>query len=447
MASSSRRLTNNSVSTLDEQSDVLKSIMSKESKLSDKDKKARKRDRKQISSSAKRVKEIPAALGSCLDEHANMADPSDQSEQGDITWQEAVHGVQSGVYADAAQACPINQDIHEWVDEEGSQDLLSDSEIERPVHNMSDDPDALSHADSEIEIDSQAHKVLEVKKTGVFADILKENISRVKEADKVAPKLSPEVAFGVDKYLKESVYNSDMEKLAKEFPRVENVEFLKVPRLDSEVYQVIEQSIRTNDQNLQLVQKSIVSAMSALAPLLELGFQRADSDKEFDDCAKGLWASVQLMAFAHNGISSRRRELIKPSLAPIYARVLTKGHDTTPEWLYGGNLLETTRKCEASKKLSEKILKPKPQIQQRKPSTNFRGGKQQSRGRGQLRAFNPYKVVQQQQAQQQLMQMPMMYYPPMGFQSEGPRMQRPQFQYPQQNQGQGFPKNKMNFPK
>ena len=439
----SRRLTNNSVATLDEQSDVLQSILSKESKIA-KEKKLRKKKEKLSSNVEKRAK--PAALGSSMSEH-NMADFDDQSVRSDElpTWSEA-KAMQAGAHVD--QQGELDQ-IDFYEEEESIMD--DESEAERAIHDMSyDDRDSVSQADVElVQEPVLAPKPLEIKKKGIYADILKQNIEHVKEADKVAPKMSEEIAFGLNKYMEECVYTSDMEKLSKQYHRVENVKAMKVPRLDTEVYQVVHQDVRNNDQGLQTVQKAIVSSIAALAPLLELGFDRADGDKELDECSRGLWDSLQLMSFALNGISTRRRELIKPSLAPIYARVLTKGHETTPEWLYGGNLIETTRKCEASKKLSDKILKPKPQPQN-KATNAGRGGKQVSRGRGQLRGFIPYQNRRQQQAQQQFPQQSQQFYQGAG-QSDYQRYQKQQFQAPyvphQQQNPQGFPKNKANFPK
>ena len=148
------------------------------------------------------------------------------------------------------------------------------------------------------------------------------------------------------------------------------------------------------------------------------------------------------MSFVLNGISARRRELIKPCLAPIYAQVLTKGHETSPDWLYGGNLIETTKKCEVSKRISDKILNKKSQPQ--KPANQARGGKQagRGRGRGQLRAFNPHQSYRAGQQQ---------YHVPanqMGFPLEYPRYPRPQYQgYGQQQQQQYQGPNHLMFPK
>ena len=437
----SRRLTNNSVSTLEEQSDILKSILSKESK----DKKIRRKKEKLTGNSEKRAK--PAATVSCSDAH-NMADIDDQSVRSDEapTWSEA-QAVQSGLMV-LGNAVPGYQFGQLDTDEGDSVMDEASVDIQRPVHDMSEDDqevdhdldiDSVDHVDSEVEQEPviPVKPVIQIRKKGIYAEILKENIARVKEADKVAPKLSPEIAFGVDKYLKECVYTSEMEKLSKQYHRVENVKSMKVPRLDTEVYQVVHQNIRNTDQSLQTIQKAIMSSIAALAPLLELGFERADSDKELDECSRGLWDSVQLMSHALNGISSRRRELIKPSLAPIYARILTKGHETTPEWLYGGNLVETTKKCEASKKISEKILKPKPQQQTNKIVGGSRGAKQGSRGRGQLRGFNPYQPYRRQQGQQQQMQQTsQQYYNQSGVQPEYQRYQKQQVQVPYVQQQQ-----------
>ena len=236
-------------------------------------------------------------------------------------------------------------EVPDWADEGESQLDQSEQleeEDERPVHAMSDDESEIIEDPVQEEVQVDKPVVPEVKKSGVFATILKTNLTQVKEADKVASKLSTEVAFGLEKYLKECVYTSEMEKLAKTHPRVQNVDSMKVPRLDTEVYQVVHQKVRNFDQSLQAIQKGVVGAMSALSPLLQLAYDRADSD--FDECGQGLWDSMQLMSFVLNGLSARRRELIKPCLAPVYAQVLTKGHETTPDWLYGGNLVETTKK-------------------------------------------------------------------------------------------------------
>ena len=61
----------------------------------------------------------------------------------------------------------------------------------------------------------------------------------------------------------------------------------------------------------------------------------------------------------------------RAELSPIYARELSKGHSASPDWLYGGDLVDATKKCEAAKKIGDKIIKCKPQDQGRLPQKKF----------------------------------------------------------------------------
>ena len=456
-----RRTTNNSVSSLEEQTEVLQSMITVVKTSDDKaktDKAARKRKAKvsAAAGSAKRHKsDKPAALGSAMSAHDDFEVVHDQPDW--PTWSDARAVAQAGNLVGDYQLDQIEPP--NWVHEEEveSQADISDTLEDRPIHAMSDVDNESEILEEDFDEEVQQPEpvvakpaIPQVKKKGIFADILKDNLQHVKESDKVALKLSTEVAFGVEKYLTDCLYTADLEKLAKQHPRVENVAAMKVPRLDIEVYQVLDQKVRNNDQSLQAIQKGIVGAMSALSPVLELAYERADSDDQFDACGKGLWECIQLLSFSLNGLSTRRRELIKPCLAPVYAQVLTKGHETTPDWLYGGNLVETTKKCEVAKRIGEKILNKKSQ--QRQPKQQQPQNRGRGRGRGSSRGSNAnqgYRMPVQQQQQQQAVQFqtPQQFMMPAGFQQQQQRFPRPQYNN-QYNGGyaQQFPKNKNNLP-
>ena len=251
----------------------------------------------------------------------------------------------------------------------------------------------------------------QVKSTGMLADFFKEQLTQVKESDKVAPKLDDELALVLNRILADAIYPTDMDKLSKSYPRIENVEYMKVPKLDTEIYEAIDQKVRNFDQSLQSIQKAIMAAVSAIAPTLRLVYTRQESDDELNGLGRQLGESVKLLGYAANNLSSKRRELIKPCLAPKYAKTLSKGNDSNPEWLFGGDLMTTTKRCEVSQKIGEKVLKRKPEAQGKlPPNKKFRGRK----GPPMLRGFNPYQMQ--------------------GFRFPSPQM--PNFQmYPQQNMG------------
>ena len=202
-------------------------------------------------------------------------------------------------------------------------------------------------------------------------ELLQEKLGEVKEADKLSPEASPQVAELLTKYLREAQHISEMEKLAKAYPRVKNVEIMRVQRLDEEVYSVVEQNFRTMDMSMQNIQKGVLGAMAAFTPALDLTMARK-GDSEVRKLGKGVMDGLQLLAFTHNTLAAKRREMLRPQLAPVYAKVMTKTNDVESEWLYGGDLAETTKQAETAKKIGEKVMKRKIPFQPRAQPKRFK---------------------------------------------------------------------------
>ena len=90
------------------------------------------------------------------------------------------------------------------------------------------------------------------------------------------------------KYLKETQLTTEMEKLAKDYPGISNGETMKLPRLDKEVFQAVDQKCKNLDWSLQAIQKGLLGAMAAFAPVLELAFARGSADKELAGLSRGV---------------------------------------------------------------------------------------------------------------------------------------------------------------
>ena len=118
--------------------------------------------------------------------------------------------------------------------------------------------------------------------------------------------------------------------------------------------------------------------MSAFTPLLELVFKRNSTDPELDELGEAVLEGLQLLGFVNNALAGKRRD----NLSPLYAKTMSKGQDPSSEWLYGGDLVETTKKCEASKRIGEKVLKRKPLNPQ-----------QRGRGANMKRFRHPFPVM------------------------------------------------------
>ena len=392
---STRRTTNNSVSTLDEQSAVIESVLTKEKNTVTSKKEDKKRRIKRAEKEAKKVRTSSAVSVPAQKELGEEIESDDMAESGSegtvsLTWEDAKAQMQAhGLQYVNPYGLNLGISQEQWD---------NPNLVHQPPHDISDDDvsDLTSMADSEVSaiqpqpaVTTEVEQQLKLVGSGALADFLREEWTHVKESDKVSTKLDDCTAKVVNKMLKESLHVTDMEKLAKNHPRVENVDFMKVPRLDMEVFQVVEQKVRNLDQSLQSIQKGVLASVSALSPVLSLLIQRGDADEELNKVGRNLGESIKLLAYVNNILSSKRRDLIKPYLAPVYAQVLTKGHDTTPDWLYGGDLVTTTRKCEASQKLAQKILKPKSDSNPAKSQSakRFKGPK--NTGMGMLRGFNP----------------------------------------------------------
>ena len=140
---------------------------------------------------------------------------------------------------------------------------------------------------------------------------------------------------------------------------------------------------------LQNMQKGLMAAVSAIAPLGSLLISRGDSDPELIALSDNVLDCMHLLALISNGLSMKKREQLRPNIQATHAKYLTKVPEGSSAWLYGGNLSEAARKCEMAKKVGEKLIKQKaaPQKSQGKPQQQKRaggnafGGKQNKRFR------------------------------------------------------------------
>ena len=288
------------------------------------------------------------------------------------------------------------------------------STARQPDHEISDDEDDVPIPANPALIPASTGQ--NKGEEGASAELLKEQLGQVSEADRVSPPVGTKVAQLLDRYLKDAMLVSEMEKAVKKYPRVENCERMKVQRLDVEVFQGLEQNLKTCDQNFQGIQRGIMAAMAAIAPVLDLVFQRKLDDPELDALGTNVMNGLQLMAFASNSIAGKRRDLLKPHLAPIYAKVMTKAQEESVDWLYGGDLTETTKQCETAKKIGEKVIKRKQPFQGRGRGRRFKPLYNTPTTYPMMRAFNPVQVrfpAPQQFVQQQFPN-PQMFQPTYG---------------------------------
>ena len=338
-----------------------------------------------------------------------------------------------GQYAGFSQPFQFNSKERDDWDSESVASSTATSGSRRQVHQVSDDEEDRPQAQAK-----PAALDFSSLKEGKLASLLKEQHEKVAEADKVGPEINNTLAQIINAYFGEK-FSAGLEKATKDYPRVANIQNLRVPKLEPELFSALDQSARLNDVSLQNLQKGVVSAISALAPVALLVLQRGQSDEELDNLSGNVIDAIKMMALVSTGITVKRRELIKPSMQQTYAKEMAKGVDGSPEWLYGGNLSQVARKCEEAKKVAEKLVKRKtPQHSHPNSNPQNRGA-----GRGQGKKFK----FQQNGKQQQFGQRMFSYQGfPQAFPTPQPVYQQ-QYQYQQypQAQYQDFrPRHKQN---
>ena len=317
-------------------------------------------------------------------------------------------------------------------------------------HEMSDDDDSVISVATQAQKQDKAVDFSDLK-TGKLAALLQSQHQKIKEEDRVTPPINDKLAHIVNGFFEETKAAGDLERLAKEYPQVKNMPKQLVPKLDPELFTALDPQVRAVDVALQNIQKGVVAAISAMAPIGSLMLQRGESDKELDDLSGNMLDSMRLLALTSKGMEHRRREALKPSLQHTYAKVLGKPQEGDPQWLYGGNLSEATRKCEVAKRLADKIVKKKGNPQGGNAQQNRQGGHGQAQnkkfkqgGKQNWQTGQGWQNHQQGQMTPRMFgyqyyqqpQMPQMAYQNMHQQSNTgfrPRGQKPQ----QQGAGQG----------
>ena len=128
-------------------------------------------------------------------------------------------------------------------------------EVARPVHNMghNDEPEGGPPPPGGLAAQPLAEPSTELK--GAVEDLIKGHGTKIREGDMLSPKVDEGVDDFLQKALTEPQFAMESEKLTKTFHRVESVPGMTVPRIDEEVYQVINHKVKGLDQNMQAWQR------------------------------------------------------------------------------------------------------------------------------------------------------------------------------------------------
>lgn len=227
----------------------------------------------------------------------------------------------------------------------------------------------------------------------------------------VGPDVSEQMSLMIKNFFARSKKSAKIDELLQEFVRPKNMPFLKIPFIEEEVYLDLAMGAKSFDKNCRHLQGYIHSAITALTLSLQQLILTEKLHPVISEAGVRVKKAIQLLAFSTKEINDRRKDALKSSVNPEYLPLLKHAKPPSDDWLLGGELGDSIKKCEDSKKLSEKIMKnkkpqqPQAQGQQNQngnvPSSNQFQDKYRYKNRGRKDNRPYYKNHQQNQANYQ----------------------------------------------
>lgn len=172
--------------------------------------------------------------------------------------------------------------------------------------------------------------------------------------DEKGPDINTQLAGLVHKLLREAKPNeAKLNELKRQYIPPSNCEGLSETRVNSNIWNNLGETARSNDLKLQKVQKYLIKGMTAVVTVVDsLIKDETDSSKE-DNIGK-LMDAVILLANANTEVNLRRRERLKPELHPSY-RHLCNPSNTITSQLFGDDLPKAVKDIAEANKISSKI--------------------------------------------------------------------------------------------
>ena len=219
-------------------------------------------------------------------------------------------------------------------------------------------PTDLSHSfsprsDSDIsDSDEEHHKKAEEESSG-------DELDMTQQTDVRGPKIHEEIAGKIDRNLTHQLERKTIKKVMRKYPPPENSRELKVPKTNELIFSKMYASEKQKDKQLQKIQKTIISNLSAAAQLKSLFKSAIDKNKKLDikKCNKITKDIIQINSSNMNLINKIRRYNIKASIQEDLKPLCIKPNEgKSQDYLFA----DTSSKLEEINKQNKLLNKLKP---------------------------------------------------------------------------------------
>lgn len=167
------------------------------------------------------------------------------------------------------------------------------------------------------------------------------------------PRVNENLANAVNKGISNTFSIKSVLEFAENYKQPENCEFLRVPKLNEELYfeDSIASRFKKNDSVLQKTQLLLTKGMTPLVKLMDKLLANEEGDGEIFDLATD---SLQLLAYTHRDISYVRRKFLKPAVAKKYKRLCSANIPLTAN-LLGDELDKQLKSINEHKKIGAQM--------------------------------------------------------------------------------------------
>ena len=180
---------------------------------------------------------------------------------------------------------------------------------------------------------------------------LLDKLSRnMKSKENLARPVNASLAEIVNDLLSNGVSEDTVQEQKEKYCRPENCEFLKVPKVNEEIWQHALDAIRSKDLKLQNIQKNVLSSLTVIVQLMDKTMTAIDKNIAVSrtELLDGCSDAVSLLASASQEINVRRKELWRPELEESYKGLCTHNKPVT-NWLFGDNLPQKVKEMSDTK--------------------------------------------------------------------------------------------------
>ena len=172
--------------------------------------------------------------------------------------------------------------------------------------------------------------------------------------DEKGPDINTQLAGLVHKLLREAKPNeTKLNELKKQYIPPSNCESLSETRVNSNIWNNLGETARSNDLKLQKVQKYLIKGMTAIVTVIDSLIKDEPNSSKEDNIGK-LMDAVILLANADTEVNLRRRERLKPELHPSY-RHLCNPSNTITSQLFGDDVPKAVKDIAEASRISSKI--------------------------------------------------------------------------------------------